>query len=213
MSCGDEGLALLSLTERKKLLRKRAKLMLKDLFSDSNLACEMAKSVASYFLNSDIYKNAPAVFAYMAMSDEIDLKAVMERTVADGKKLYLPRMKPGTSEMDFYLVENLNSDFSTDNPYKIREPSASCPVAPVDEIPDGSAFLVPGLAFNLNGDRLGRGKGYYDRYLSAVRETGKKVFFCGVCTVNVITKAIPVEENDVYVTNLLSEYGFVECKR
>lgn len=208
--CDKEFLAL-PLLERKKVLRKRAKGVLKELFSDINLAEQMSKSVAESFLKTDLYKNAPAIFAYMAMNDEIDLKRILEKTLQDGKKLYLPRMKSGTNEMDFYLIEDLNSSFTDDNLYKILEPSDFCQKIEHEEIDSGSVFLVPGLAFNLNGARLGRGKGYYDKYLSSVVSQKKAVYFCGVCSVNVITKEIPVESNDIFMTHILNEYGFEKC--
>lgn len=213
MSCCDAGLEKLPLSERKKILRKKAKTVLKELFSDSALANQLSITVCDYFTKSSIYKDAPAIFAYMAMSDEIDLSPVMQKALKDGKKLYLPRMKASGNEMDFYQVKDLESSFTSDNIYKIKEPAETCPVIDSSEIPAYSAFLIPGLAFNLNGARLGRGKGYYDRYLSSLDVKGKNLSLSGVCSVNLITKDIPTSDNDFFVTHLLNEYAFIECKQ
>ncbi len=240
MSCHDEPECAgqpPSIAEAKRALRARAKAELKAYFSDEKLAAECAKSVAKSFLQSEVYATADIVCGYMAMRDEIDISLILRAALNDNKQVALPRMVPGTSDMDFYFVQGLGLEagFSADNAYSILEPSPSAQKLLLRELSARTVFLVPGLAFNLNGARLGRGKGYYDRYLGAVLdgvraaaaggEHDASAFdsspapwgvhsvpaLCGVCPVNVITKAVPVEENDVRMTWLLNEYGFVRC--
>lgn len=253
---------------QKSALRKKAKDELKKYFSDSELAKQCAKTVADYFLESDEYKKAEIIFAYMAMPDEIDLSLIIQKSLQDGKKVAIPRMRADSCDMDFYLIDSLEERFSTENKYKIREPfvdlendfaggeenamlgenatraetaGVSAEIAiqaetatlaelskpglsdfnglqrtprkkiEVSEIPENSVFLIPGLAFNLEGARLGRGKGYYDKCLASV--PAGNMIFCGVCTVNVVTKAIPTEKNDFRMGYLLTEYGFVKTKK
>lgn len=205
-------------------LRKKAKEELKKYFSDSELANQCKKTVANYFLKSKEYSESELILAYMAMNDEIDLSLIIEKALKDGKKVAIPRMIPNSNDMDFYLITSLSAPFSTENKYKIREPFINNKTGfakqmqsqkiEVSEIPENSIFLVPGLAFNLEGARLGRGKGYYDKYLSRVLKlsVNKHIIFCGVCTVNVITKQIPQEQNDFRMNYLLTEYGFVRTK-
>lgn len=257
---------------QKSVLRKKAKEELKKYFSDSELARQCAKTVADYFFKSEEYKRAGMIFAYMAMPDEVDLSLIIQKSLQDGKKVAVPRMRANSCDMDFYLIDSLEERFSTENKYKIREPIVDfgndfagagdnvtrsetaksvaessvivenamraesagvsaenaisagnvvlsdftvlqrtpCKKIEVSEIPENSIFLIPGLAFNLEGARLGRGKGYYDRYLAAV--PAGNMIFCGVCTVNVVTKAIPAEKNDFKMGYLLTEYGFVKTK-
>ena len=199
----------LTLSDEKAALRKRAKAELKNYFSDKALARQCAESVAEAFFKTDEYKNSPLILAYMAMPDEISLEAVILQALKDGKKVALPRMYPCSNEMDFFYINSMDENFTSDNKYGIQEPSVDLEKVIPSEIPENSVFMVPGLAFNLEGARLGRGKGFYDRYLSSLPVKG--AVFCGVCTVNVITKAIPCAENDVKMTCLLNEYGFVRC--
>lgn len=257
----------LTVAAQKSALRKKAKEELKKYFSDSELAKQCAKTVADYFLESDEYKKAEIIFAYMAMPDEIDLSLIIQKSLQDGKKVAIPRMRADSCDMDFYLIDSLEERFSTENKYKIREPfvdlendfagsegkvmlgevatraenamlaetanpAETATLAElakpgfsdftglqrtprkkieVSEIPENSVFLIPGLAFNLEGARLGRGKGYYDKYLASV--PAGNMIFCGVCTVNVVTKAIPTENNDFRMGYLLTEYGFVKTKK
>ncbi len=151
------------------------------------------------------------IFAYMAMNDEVDLSFVIKKALRDKKKVALPRMAENSNDMDFYFIDSLETAFSDNNKYGILEPSLKNKKVEPEKIPEKSVFLVPGLAFNLEGSRLGRGKGFYDKYLSRIPL--KNQCFCGVCTVNVVTKAIPVEENDFRMNYLLTEYGFISLSR
>ncbi len=205
--CGEENNPNLTVAERKQILRKKAKSVLKEYFSDRELGKAASASILNYFTDSEIYKSSPFIFGFMPMSDEVDVVPVLEKALKDGKKVAVPKMIPGTNQMDFYEITSLENGFCTDNAFSIREPENVGSL--VKEIPDGSVFLVPGLAFNLSGARLGRGKGYYDRYLSWVR--GKNVSLCGVCVVPVITKGIPCNAEDITMTHILNEYGLVKC--
>lgn len=92
------------------------------------------------------------------------------------------------------------------NAWGIREPLPTLPLVSKDKIPARTAILVPGLAFCKDGRRLGRGKGFYDRYLSellaanpAFAGRGK---ICGYCMAVQIADTVPTEENDVRVQAL-----------
>lgn len=201
----------LSISEQKSFLRRRAKTELKKYFEDKALSLQCAKTVAKLFTESREYAESEVIFAYMAMNDEIDLSFVIKKALQDKKKVALPRMAKESNDMDFYFVDSLDEVFSSDNKFKILEPSCKNQKVEIEKIPGKSIFLVPGLAFNLEGARLGRGKGFYDKYLRAV--PFRNQIFCGVCTVNVVTKAVPVEENDFRMNYLLTEYGFISLNR
>lgn len=92
------------------------------------------------------------------------------------------------------------------NAWGIREPLPTLPLVSKEKIPARTAILVPGLAFCNDGRRLGRGKGFYDRYLSellaanpAFAERGK---ICGYCMAVQVADTVPTEENDVRVQAL-----------
>lgn len=92
------------------------------------------------------------------------------------------------------------------NAWGIREPLATLALVAKKDFPARTAILVPGLAFCNDGRRLGRGKGFYDRYLSellaanpAFAERGK---ICGYCMAVQIMDTVPTEENDVRVQEL-----------
>ncbi|MBO4547279.1 MAG: hypothetical protein J5700_06850 [Treponema sp.] len=87
------------------------------------------------------------------------------------------------------------------NAWGIREPLATLPLVAKKQMPARTAILVPGLAFAKDGRRLGRGKGFYDRYLSELRAANPAFAaqgkFCGYCLEAQITDDVPTQENDV----------------
>ncbi len=184
---------------------------------------EQSQKAAASFLNSSIYKSAECVAAFFSLPEEVDTLPVLEQAARDKKTILLPRVVPGSNAMDFYELETplgLASDFSAApvlglqsldaqtevNQWGIREPLATLPLVSKEKIPARTAILVPGLAFAKDGRRLGRGKGFYDRYLSelvaqnaAFAERGK---ICGYCMAAQLSENVPTEESDVRVQEL-----------
>ena len=197
--------------EQKSFLRKRAKAALKEYCSDLPLMEQIAKSVVTSVTNSDEYKNATMILGFMPMNDEVDIVPLMKQALKDKKKVAVPKMAKSGNDMDFYLIDDFDGDFTSDNKYNIREPSENCTKLNPDQIPSDALIFVPGLVFNLEGARLGRGKGYYDKYLARVPDRDKRIV-CGVCFTICVTKAVPVEKNDVRVNYLLNEYGFISLR-
>ena len=107
------------------------------------------------------------------------------------------------------VLQSLSSTLAAQteaNAWGIREPLATLPLVSKEKIPARTAILVPGLAFCKDGRRLGRGKGFYDRYLSellaqnaAFAERGK---ICGYCMAVQVAENVPTEESDVCVQEL-----------
>lgn len=101
--------------------------------------------------------DAEWIYGYMALSWEPGTKKLLERLLETGKRVALPRVSG--ADMDFYEIRTL-SDLK-EGAWHILEPGEHCQKAAC-----GDAFmLVPGMAFTEGGDRLGKGGGYYDRFL------------------------------------------------
>lgn len=200
-----------TVSEQKTFLRKRAKDALKEYCSDLSLMKQTADSVVSTVTSSSEYKNASVIIGFMPMADEVNIIPLMVQALKDGKKVAVPRMSLTGNDMEFYFIEDLDCSFTTDNKYKIKEPSEACEKLEADQIPSDAIIFVPGLVFNLEGARLGRGKGYYDKYLSRIPDV-QNLKLCGVCFTICVTKAVPMEENDIRVNYLLNEYGFIKLE-
>ena len=186
--------------------------------SDSKKACSLLS-------DSEIYKKANVILAYMPMPEEVDIMPVIKNALILGKYVAVPRIINGTNDMDFYLLKNAKSgreigkDFENQlerGVFGIREPKECLKKLSLSDIrkasyDTGCLVLVPALAFERSGARLGRGKGFYDKFLSALK--GSPVISCGVCFNFQILDSVPTETNDFAVDYILSEMSLQNTKR
>jgi len=138
---------------------------------------------------------AQAILFYAPRKDELDLWPLVQMALAAGKRVSLPRYQP---EADAYCACEIIDPLKDLIPgrYSIPEPAPHCLpflLKPLD------LFLVPGVAFDLLGRRLGRGRGYYDKMLAA--PSGVR---CGVGFDQQIVSEIPVAPHDAHLNCILT---------
>ncbi len=146
------------------------------------------------------FRYAEYVLFYAAQDDEIDMTALAKIALERGKKVLFPRCDKKTHTMQYHTVTSL--DELSPDAYGIAEPPAENPIYDAETDIGGAVCFVPGLVYDKAGYRLGYGKGFYDRYLSA---------FAG-CTIGVIYSdyilpEVPRGRFDVSVDILLTEKG------
>ena len=110
------------------------------------------------FFATELYKNANSIYAYLSYNQEVRTETIILRALADGKRVAVPKVYG--EEMRFLWIDGL--DKIAPGAYNIPEPIADEPVA--DDLT--ALVLMPGLAFDPEGHRLGYGGGFYDRYLA-----------------------------------------------
>jgi 5-formyltetrahydrofolate cyclo-ligase len=152
------------------------------------------------------FRNAAARLFFAPLPGEINIWPLLEETLATGGPLALPRFNPVTQCYGASLITNLATDLII-GPYELREPSAACPTVSLEEF---DLILVPGVGFDTRGNRLGRGKGYYDRMLSTTR--GYK---CGVGFEEQMVKEIPATAHDIRMDSVITpnqrfDFGQIE---
>ena len=135
------------------------------------------------------------------MPDELDIWPSLTVALAAGKQVFLPRFISTTNSYAACHVKIPDTDLTLGQ-FGIREPSESCPQISLNRL---DLILVPGVAFDLRGRRLGRGKGFYDQLLAAVR--GKT---CGVAFDEQIVNEVPVEPHDVLLHCILTPSRWIE---
>ncbi len=108
--------------------------------------------------NSDLYRNATAIYGYLPYNQEVRTVPMLFRAIRDGKKVAVPKICGG--EMKFFWMEDLTR--VAPGYAGIPEPDFDAP-----EADDPHALvLMPGMAFDRTGQRIGYGGGFYDRFLA-----------------------------------------------
>ncbi len=149
----------------------------------------------------NFFRAARSVLFFAPLPEEVDLWPLLEETINSGKVVALPCFDADKEIYTSRRVKNVHVEILSGQ-FGIREPSVGC----VEMAPgDLDLVLVPGVAFDLNGRRLGRGKGYYDRLLENF--TGKKV---GIAFDEQIVEAVPSESLDVRMNYILTPTRAVE---
>ena len=158
----------------------------------------LGAAVAGHLLAWDRYLSARALGVYLAFGTEVDLSAVIAHAQAAGKLVAAPRALPD-GRLTLHALRP--GDALERHRFGQSEPLAGAPVvAPADL----DLVLVPGLAFDERGHRLGYGRGYYDRLLPLLRPGAAAV---GVTPSALVVPALPAEAHDARVTHLVTERG------
>jgi 5-formyltetrahydrofolate cyclo-ligase len=146
-------------TQAKQQLRKLQRLEGKKLPSLERQ--NQSVSILNHLKQHPLWDNSKSILGFMQMPDEPDIFPLLQDILECGKNLYLPRYVPESNTYQSANIRDLKQDL-TPGKYGIFEPNATCPVINTSHM---DLTLVPGLAFDSGGWRLGRGKGYYDRLL------------------------------------------------
>ena len=153
--------------------------------------CCRSQRLCEKFLQSDAYRNAKTIYGYLPYNREVQTWAALRQAMLDGKQVAVPKVCG--EEMKFIYI----TDFSQiDVGYcGIPEPTANEPIAE-----DKTALvLMPGLAFDREGHRIGYGGGFYDRFLS--QETNHPTL--ALCYDFQIRENLPAEEFDIPVDTVI----------
>lgn len=177
--------------EEKKIMRSNVR-QLKKRYTKQQLE-EMSCGAISRLVDNPYIKQADTIMLYYSLPDEVFTHRVINQLAADGKKILLPVVIDSENmELREYHDDN---DLAL-GAYDIMEPTGKLFVD-YDTI---DVAVVPGMMFDMNGNRLGRGKGYYDRFLKKIR----KVHKIGICFKFQIADNIPCGVNDVAVDEVIA---------
>lgn len=191
---------LLARARREKaMLRRKVTNEMRGLSTERRTAA--AARARALLQQQHVWQKAKAVLLYAPLPDELDVWPLLSAALASGKEVALPRYVAASCEYIACWVGEPEKELEVGH-YGIREPNESCAIAPLLRL---DLILVPGVAFDWHGRRLGRGRGHYDRVLAAGRGTT-----CGVAFDEQIVREVPVEPHDVHLNCILTPTRWIE---
>lgn len=183
----------------KQELRKKIKI---ELSQNKQNFEKWSKSICQNIINSEFYQKAQIVYAYMALPDEVDLSVLIDDALCKNKTVYVPKVVPNSNKMIFFDYSKCQFENGS---FGILEPKTEDINEEKIAGDQTAIFLVPGRVFGEDGERIGRGKGFYDIYLSNFLNTQKKsVLVAGVCFPIQIGKQVPTTEHDIKMDQIFT---------
>lgn len=161
--------------------------------------------VQSRALSFPQYLAASSVLLYHPIQNEVETEAILENALAAGKKVFYPKL--GEQDAPAFVQIFSHTEFLPGR-FGIREPMGDIFLSPGDG--DRLTVFVPGLLFDHDGHRLGRGGGWYDRALHRLGERGT---FVGLAYEIQIVNDLPTESWDQKVHYVITENRVIDCRR
>ena len=177
--------------EEKRKIRKKMKEILKEIMKPQ----ERSELVFKKILDKSLLNKVQFVSVYISMPNEVDTKYIIKYCWSKSIVVCVPEFGRIDNEEKFFMREYVRNGEVKEEAFGVKLPKYG-PIHKVEEI---DLMFVPGLAFTEDGERLGRGKAYYDRLLDIY--DGKTV---GLCFKEQILDELPHEEHDKKVDELIS---------
>ncbi len=189
--------------KRKKELRKKVQ-ELRDALDPEQRKLLSAR-VAENLWRVPEFAAAKTVLFFISFRSEVDTLPIIRRALDEGKVVCVPCTNDGDKSMVASRILDLQQDLAPGN-YDILEPKCDClrPVSP-EEI---DVVLMPGVAFDLSGGRLGYGGGYYDRFLE---KCSPRCRLIAVAFELQIVEHVPCADHDARIHNIVTEKRVIEC--
>lgn len=186
----------------KKELRKQILQSRRDIPADERE--EKSKQIAEHILQSSLYQEARFVFSFIPFGDEVNIRPVLEHAVQTGKKLAIPKTVSSSRELVLYQFETWEQLIPGVFGIMEPDPGRSTVVNPIDI----DLILMPGVAFDRHGGRLGYGGGFYDRFLAGLPQSPPLI---APCFTEQVIERVPTEDHDIQVDMLITDQEIMEC--
>ena len=183
--------------EKKQEIRDNIATILENL-SDKEIA-KKTKQIEDNLFEFANFLESKIVLLYVNNKTEVPSRDIIKKCFGFDKIVILPAFDIKTYEMKLMKVDGLDNGLIT-GPRGILEPDVNrCKVVPVDCV---DLAIIPGVAFDEKGGRIGTGEGYYDRFIPKLSVTTRKVAIALECQ---IIQQVPLESHDKYVDIIITE--------
>lgn len=189
-------------TETKEKIREKYRKIRAQIPSETRKHAD--NQIAKRLFNRPEYRDARIIYCYMSFKDEADTASIIDESLRLGKQVALPRVS-GKRKMEFFFISG-QKDLVTGF-MGIKEPAGYCLEASAPS--EDALVLLPGLAFDRSGARLGYGGGFYDTYLA--KHAGCKK--AALAYSAQIAPEIPTEPVDVKTDMIITEKELIICSQ
>jgi 5-formyltetrahydrofolate cyclo-ligase len=188
--------------EQKRQVRKQIQQILAGIQPEVRL--QKSRVICNEVLLSAEYKKASVVMLFLSMLHEVDTTAMILDAFQQGKTVAVPKMSWQQRHMIPVEIQSLDTGLQIDR-MGLRNPTTGTPV-PHEDI---DLVIVPGLGFDRQGNRLGRGGAYYDRFLAS---PGMRAQKWAVAFSEQILDAVPHDDKDIPVDAIITDAGILRMQ-
>ena len=153
------------------------------------------------------FRKAGSVMFYLALPDEVETEQMMRESARTGKNLIVPFVDKEAGKMVASWLKDYDTELET-GLFGVPEPKVK--YRRIVEHKDIDLVIVPGIAFDLRGARLGFGAGYYDRFLKGLREDIPSV---AIAFDFQISGKLPAASHDMLMDKIVTERRIVDCRK
>lgn len=181
---------------RTKIRRKREQI-------SSDERAQMSEAILKNVLSLNEYKKCQTLLCYVSTEMEVDTINIIGSALKDGKKVAVPRCVENLPLIEFYCIKSLSE--LENGSYGLLEPKAE----PQNRYEGNDGLcILPGLAFDKFGGRLGYGKGYYDRFLQNFKGDA-----FGICFSKILSDSpLPTGRFDIPVKAVVTDKEIIRCR-
>ena len=166
---------------------------------------EKSKRIRDLVVSSETFRDASVIMMFLSMPHEVDTTSMILHAWRQGKTIVVPKVSWQQRHMIPVEIKSLETGLAT-NGHGLRNPTEGEPV-PFEDI---DLIITPGLAFDRNGNRLGRGGGYYDKFFAThEKETTK----WAVAFSEQLVDKVPTADDDIPVDAVVTENEIIHCNR
>lgn len=182
---------------RKQILQERNKLSVEEI-------CLLSEKIFNNLRNHSFFNNSTHVMIYLDFKNEVKTDLIINYCLENNKKVYIPICIPETRELCVSRITNLEELQS--GHYGIREPGLEYIRLSDSNLID--LILVPGVAFDVSGNRIGFGAGYYDRFMMRLKPGAIKAALAYSFQ---IVDTLPSDEYDIPMDYIVTEKYTINC--
>lgn len=194
----------------KQLIRSRMKELRNQLSAQEQSS--LSTAIRLSLLNTEAYRSCTVLFSFAAFGSEVATSEILLQALKDQKFVYLPKVE--ADGMEFYQIQDLEglikSKFGVPEPYGREEFRHHRRAKEEPEKQWDAIMLLPGLAFDLSGNRIGYGAGYYDRYLHTHGEAS--YYKIALAYDFQVMEQLPADQHDIRADLIITPTRVIPCR-